>query len=279
MAPKRRIWLPDDDDQQRAWELTAGSGAPFDPRDLGGVVTAWLRVANSTVTGAGISSLPDVLNTNPAVQGTDANRPALGASANGLPLITGATGKVLFWPLAASNNGTSQWGIAMHMRSPLSAAARAFYGVRGANGADVDRIFCRIGTDESVNASIFIDASNQRQGATAASQIGDNTWHHVTIEFDGTAVAESAKLTITIDAAVKALTFSNPQGAGALPATLTAATGNGLIISLNTGGSSGPFLGDIGPNILVFGSKMAGATEGLLTAAARTALSGFERPS
>ena len=208
---------PPDRAQRYALRRKRPSGS-FNPLQLS-AITAWLRVANSTVTGAGISSLPDVLNVNPAVQGTDANRPALGTSANGLSLITGASGKVLTWPLAASNNATSQWGIAMHIRSPLSTAARAFWGVRGGNGADIDRIFVRVGTDESVNAQVFIDASNARQGATAASQIGDNTWHHVTIEFDGTAVAEAAKLTITVDTAVKALTLRNPVGAGAMYAS------------------------------------------------------------
>ncbi len=49
MAPKRRIWLPDDDDQQRAWELTAGSGAgavPFNPQ----IVSATPQIFNAAAT-------------------------------------------------------------------------------------------------------------------------------------------------------------------------------------------------------------------------------------
>ena len=220
-----------------------------------------------------------MLNVNPAVQGTDAVRPALGTSANGLSLITGASGKVLTWPLAASNNGTSQWGIACHINTALAAGVRCVFGVRGGNGANVERFRLQVAADESVRAVVFIDDSNSRTGLTAASQIGDSTPKLLTVEFDGTQATEAAKLTITLDGAVKALTFTNEAGAGAIPATMTAATGNSLIGALNTGGSSQPFTGFIGPNIYIIGSKMAGATEGLLTAAARAALSGFERPT
>jgi hypothetical protein len=39
------------------------------------------------------------------------------------------------------------------------------------------------------------------------------------------------------------------------------------------------WVGDIGPNVYIFGSKMTGATQGLLTTAARTALLNFEAPT
>lgn len=264
---------------RRGWELAAGTANSFDPRDLGSAVTAWLRVGQSTVTGAGISSLPDVLNTNPAVQGTDAQRPALGTSANGFSLITGAANKVLTWPLAASNNATSQWGIAGHLRTPLSAAVRTIFGVRTGNGASALRINLTVAADESVRAAIYIDDSNNRAGGTAASQIGDDSVQFMTCEFDGTQATEALKLTITIDGVVKALTFANDAGAGAMPATLVAATGSALIGAFNTAGSSAPFTGFLGPNIYILGAKMSGATTGLLTAAARTALGNFERPT
>lgn len=265
-------------DTRRGW-ASVNEAALFDPRDLGSAVTAWLRVGQSTVTGSGISSLPDVLNTNPAVQGTDALRPVLGTSANGFSLITCASGKVLTWPLAASNNATSQWGIAAHLTTPLGAAARTVFGVRAGNGGNLNRVNVYVNSDESVHATIYIDDANNRAGVTAASVIGDSTPQFVTVEFDGTQGTEAGKITITIDGVVKVLSFANEAGAGTVPAALVAATGSALIGAFNTAGSSAPFTGFLGPNIYILGSKMAGATEGLLTAAARTALGSFERPT
>ncbi len=61
--------------------------------------------------------------------------------------------------------------------------------------------------------------------------------------------------------------------------TLFAATGNIMIGNGQDGAASSPLNGLIGPNIYAFGSKMAGATTGLLTTAARTALMNFEAPT
>jgi hypothetical protein len=267
-------------DERAEWESAAASAPPFGPSELSGVITAWLRVANSTVTGSGISSLPDALNANPAVQGTDAQRPALGTSGNGLSLITGASNKVLSWPLAASNNATSQWGVATHIRTPLSAAARCIFGIRGGgHGSNANRINVYVQSDESVHASIYIDDANNRAGFTASSQIGDDTVQFLTVEFDGAQAAEAAKLTVTLDGVVKALTFANEAGTGAMPSSLVAATGSALIGAFSSVGGSQPFTGSLGPNYYVLGGKMAGVTEGLLTANARTALSNFERPT
>ncbi len=251
----------------------------FNPASLQGVITAWLRVQLATVTGSGISSLPDVLNDNPAVQGTDANRPALGTSANGFSLITAAANKVLAWPLVASNNATSQWGVATHIRTSLSAASRCVFGVRGGNGANLNRSQIYVHPDESVHANFYLDDSNGRVGITTASDIGDNTVQFLTVEFDGTQATEAGKLTVTLDGVVKVLSFVNEVGTGSMPSTLVAATGNAVIGAFNAAGSSQPFNGLIGPNLYILGGKMVGVTEGLLTANARTALSNFERPT
>lgn len=262
--------------RRQAWALLNGGG--FLPSQIS-AITSWLRVASSTVTGSGISSLPDLLNSNPAVQGTDAQRPALGTAANGLRLITGASGKVLTVPLIGGNSQTIQWGMAMHISTPLGAAARTIFGVRTGNGADKLRVNFKVDSDESLRCVVYLDDSNNRSGLTAASQIGDSTVHFVTAEFDGDQVTEATRLTLTIDGVVKSLTFANEAGSGTMPPSMVDAVGNGLIGAFNTAGGSAPFTGFIGPNIYFLGSKMAGATEGLLTAAARTALSNFERPT
>lgn len=251
----------------------------FNPAQLGSAISSWLRVAGAVVTGSGISSLPDVINVNPAVQGTDALRPALGASANGLPLITGASGKVLTVPLIGANSDPVRWGIATHISTPLSVSARTLFGVRTGNGASALRVNVKVDSDESLRCVVYLDETNNRAGATAASQIGGSTVHFITIEYDGDQATEATRLVISIDGVVKALTFANEAGAGTIPPTMVEATGSALIGAFNTAGGSAPFTGFIGPNIYFMNSKMAGATEGLLTAAARSALSLFERPS
>ncbi len=255
----------------------SGSLGPTDP-SLAGIISAWLRVPLATVTGSGISSLPDTLNSNPAVQASDLLRPPRGTSANGLSIISPVS-DVMTVPLIAANNATSQWGLALHLRSPNGAASRSVWVVRAGGGADFNRINVAETSTESFGATINIDDLNNRAGFTTASQIGDNTWHFVTVEFDGTQATEIGKLTITIDGIVKTLTFSNPSGVGAMPATLVNATGSALLLANNTAASSQPWIGDIGPNIYIVQSKMVGATEGLLTAAARFSLGAFERPT
>src|SRR5678816_2358752 len=99
------------------WEMAAAVGAPFVPTtDISGItaISAILDVATATLVSGDISSLPDLLNSNPAVQTVSGRRPTLELSAgNGLPCMRFATNDALSWPITAqSAGGTSQagWG-------------------------------------------------------------------------------------------------------------------------------------------------------------------------
>ena len=88
-------------DERQAWEMAGASAAPFNPTDSG-KVAAWLRLQASAQSAGEWTNWVDVLNSNPVAYNA-ARRPAVGASANALPIATfnGATPDVGAWPLNA----------------------------------------------------------------------------------------------------------------------------------------------------------------------------------
>jgi hypothetical protein len=262
------------EDERVAWEMAAAAGSGFDPRESG-AVSAWLRFSQGTVTGAGYSSVPDVLNSNPAVQATDANRPVNGTSANGLPIAT-FTDDFLAWPLAnGSNNQSPAWGIAFWLRCTPDGTVRRIWSIRlpGASGGASDNRI-EICSDSNASRGIFADVYNStvtaRRGAVQAS-FAAATWTFFTLEYDGAQGTEAGKLLITTGGTVRTLSFSDAAGApGAMPATLIQPTGNAHLGAQTTAGGN-PFVGDVGPNVFVLTRQ--------LTAAERAALMGFEVPT
>lgn len=263
-----------DDDDPKAWELVAGGAPAFDPRDSG-KVSAWLRFSQGTVTGSGFSSVPDVLNNNPAVQGTDSMRPASGTSANGLTIAT-FTNDFLAWPLVnASNNQSTAWGIAMWVRCTPDGTVRRLWSIRlpGASGGASDNRI-EICSDNNASRGIFVDiyptTVTARRGAVQAS-FAAATWTFLTVEYDGTQTAEADECVITTGGTVRTLAFSDAAGApGDMPDALIQPTGNAHLGAQTTAGAN-PFVGDIGPNVFILNAR--------LTAAELAALAAFEAPT
>lgn len=219
-------------------------------------VSAWLRLANGTVTGSGYSSVPDVLGaTSPAVQATDAQRPVNGTSANGLPIMD-TTNDFLAWPLSAANNQATKNGFACWCKSNLSGFQNLFviYNVGGgASAAKLDFF------TNSATLSYFCETGGS---ATQASFMTANVWHFVTVEYDGTQATDAARCLVTVDNVVLGSTNV------AIPVTQPTPTGNAAI-----GGfaNSQPWIGSIGPNFYALNAQ--------LTTAERGALMGFEQPT
>ncbi len=258
--------------RNRRRQLVSGGAAPFSPSSLS-AVSAWLRVAQATSGVNGISSVPDVLNSNPAVQSVDARKPVIENSANGLPCMRLATNDVLVWPITAQSSATSQAGWGLWVKPDgVASTQRIFRISTGTNGANGQKL-----NPSLVTNTITLTASPDGAATKTNTSPGSMTaaWHFLTLEYDSTGATDAQKLTISLDGAVLSPTISGAATLG----TLFAATGNIMIGNGQDGAASSPLNGLIGPNIYAFGSKMAGATTGLLTTAARTALMNFEAPT
>jgi hypothetical protein len=261
-----RIFCDDDDAQLLC-------GPAFSPANLEGVVTSWFRLAQGTITGAGYSSIPDLLDAgNPLVQAADAQRPPGGTSSNGLPIIAAVDD---FMPVAvtAARANVTTWGFWAWVRQ--GATANNMHSFRAANGASANRhtLFWQTTGTELV-AEISAPGGSRFVGTTGHAAAA---WHFITIEFNGNRAGD-ARCILTVDGVVPGtLGYATGTGIAEMPATMTAITGAGSMFAL---GAAGPFyVGDWGPNFGFLGGAMAGATEGLLTAAARTSLMNFERPA
>jgi hypothetical protein len=260
--------------------ITAAPYRIYKPAGLTTVsaVSAWLRVAQATSDVNGVSSLPDIINANPAVQSVNSRKPGVGVSANGLPTMTfDGTADMLSWPLAASNNGTAAWGIGLWLKAgDLSVTTRDIIAMWVPDSSAYKLNFSQFG--QQLFATVFKadGTSSSRQGVTVSNVITSTAlWYFVTFEWDSLAVAESDRFTITVNGVKQACTFSSGGTPGTIT-TLHAPTGNATI---GATGTALYFFGSFGANIYVLGSKMAGATEGLLTPAARAALMTYEQPT
>lgn len=245
-------------------------------------LASWFRLADaaSVITGSGYSSVRDILDpSNPAVQSTDGRRPINQSASNGLPVMSFTTNHVLAAPLTAARNGATFWGMAGWVRPTNVSGAKAIGAVSGLpGGASAFKIIPYL-SGSAVALIAYISGTDGRNAASPSAVVSAATWHFVTFEYDGSGATEADRNVITIGGVAQALTFSN-IGAGGTTGALPTPTGNLLIGNQqDSGAASTPFVGLMGPNLYLFGSKMAGATSGLLTAAARTALMNFEVPT
>jgi hypothetical protein len=253
------------------------SAAAFVPSGVS-AVSAWLRVASATSDVNGISSVPDAMNTNPAVQSVDARKPVVENSANGLPCMRFATNDVLRWPITAQSSASDYAGWGLWVKTDSTATTQRLMRIStGTGGGSALKL--------AVNAP-FSGGTLTGSGATAAAPGGVTrsvaggtlvalAWAFWTIEWDKDGASDSARLTLTKDGVLVGTLATNVA-----TGSLVTATGNILI---GNGGddvtASSPYNGLIGPNIYAFGSKMAGAEFGLLTTAARTALRTYQQPT
>jgi hypothetical protein len=264
----------------RRRRINSGGSQGFDPTTVS-AVSAWLRLAGGTITGSGYSSVPDMLSVNPATQSSDAIRPVNGTSANGLPIVTCDGTTALSWPLNAGNNGTTQWGFAAWVKTTTAAGVRELFNIDSVGSGASSRKLQQVSSGTSDMIDVFDVPGTSARRASMTSLFTLNTLVFVTFELDlNSGAAEASRCVITRNAAVQTLSFSDANGTpGSVPVAMGAPTGNAAIYSRFVNGASTSWIGDVGPNIFILGSKMPGATEGLLTTAARTALMNFEAPT
>lgn len=261
--------IPDSNRSARARRFAAAvTSTPFST-DPFSVVSAWLRVGQATSDVNGVSSLPDVLNTNPAVQTVDARKPVIENSANGLPCMRFVTNDVLVWPITAQSSASDYAGWGMWIKpSSFPAVMRIIRVATGTNAASTTKL--TISTSNStLSCAAVSSATVSKTGGVLTT-----AWGFVTIEYSKDGATDDSKLTVTLN--------GTPLGTAVgstLVGVLASATGNILIGNGNDGAANSAYQGLIGPNIYAFSSKMSGATTGILTTDARTALMNFEAPT
>jgi hypothetical protein len=238
-----------------------------------GAVTAWLR--NSTLSG-NIESDSDLLNTNPAIQTVDARRPSGNADGS---MTWADNPDNLVWPVHASNNGVTKTGFAFWF-DPDTVATNYNLIQIGAVAGGASAAKWDIQQNSTRLVLIVYDPDAVGTGRIAQAPVAGLVAgpQFVTVEFDGDAATEATEIVMTINASDPlTLAFSN-LGSPTVPIdSLPVVTGNIIIGNgQNAAGGSAPLVGRFGRNIYALGAKMTGATTGLLTAAARTALMNFE---
>lgn len=247
-------------------------GATQTPSPLNSSISAWYRYAASPQSGGVWTSVVDVLNTNPADASTSTKRAAVATSSNGFPTaLFDGTDDNLVVPLIAANNGSPRWGVAFHLKNTgVAAGVKGIWCVEQGVGANLVRIeVLRSAATLIIDVYVTNDSTSRR--ATYAGVLTTSTVF-LTIEYDGDQTLEADKCVVTLDAAVQTAAFSDSNGTpGPMPATLRAATGSGALGTRDVTTNLGPLNATIGPNIYFLQAQ--------LTAAQRTILSNFERPT
>lgn len=250
----------------------AVAGASFSPPSLS-AVTAWLR---NTINDADIDSVTDQFGGSPATQSVAARRLTGNAdfSMQGIETIDNLT-----WPLGSGNNGVNQTGFACWMAPDSVAVAGNLICIAlGVGGASARKLIWSHNTSR-IRFQVFdpnAPGNNGRDGQTATGVISTSP-QFVTFEFDGTYPTEAERFIVTVNTVPINVTFTNIGTPSGPITSLPVVTGNIIIANFqNTTVGSNPLKGRMGRNIYAFGSRMAGATTGLLTSAARTALMNFE---
>lgn len=250
-------------------------GAGFASPSAVSAVSAWLRVANATSDVNGISSVPDALNTNPAVQSVDARKPVIENSANGLPCMRFVTNDVLRWPITAQSSATNYAGWGFWFKPDNTSLSKRLVIVSpGTNGASATKLLLTATNTARMQPIASADGIGTKSFNSTSSYT--TAWQFVTIEYDRDGATDAARLISTVNGVQFTGSFS---GAGDISAGLVAATGNILIGNGNDGTASNPYNGLLGPNLYAFASRMPGATLGLLTTAARAFLMNYEAPT
>lgn len=255
----------------------------FNPVQLG-VISAWLRVPLAAVTNSGISSLPDVLSSNPAVQSTDAARPPLVAAGNGLLVAQGVDDR-LQWPANSTNNQLVTWGFAAHVLLDDVALTKTLLriGLATSNWPQAtDSLRLAVASTRALFLVLTNDATGvvRRSAGSSAGMLASDRYVFMTVEINLGASGEANQVVMSFDGVADTLTFADDAGTpGAMPAAMQGAVTDIALLGERINSNRLPFIGHIGPNIYILGSAMPGVTSGLLTPAARVALSNFERPT
>lgn len=225
-------------------------------------ITAWLRLQDATAVSGDYSSIPDKLNSNPAVQTVAGRRPTQGLAASSVPIATFATNDCLSWPIGTGNNGRDQKGFASWFRIGSAGGGMLWSIYNGTLGASARQMQLIAAAAGSLGLNCFVSGNNGRQGAVvSAYTVGSWVW--LRTMYDSSQSTEATKAKIYVNGSLQTLSFSNIASGGTL-GTLPSVTGNMLIGNQNDGTASSALNGDLGPNFFVLNADLTAAEEAQL---------------
>lgn len=224
-------------------------------------IKIWLRVDQATSDVNGVSSVPDAKGGSAATQSTNAQKPTLGTTGNGLAKLT-CVDDCLVLPIQAGFNNSAWFGMAMWIRPSNVSTSSDLFNVTTASGATVNKLSFRQSSDDLLDFTWASNGSDTRQARTGSAGFGKailavNIWTFVSMEFDGTQATEDTKNQFKLNGtpvpAPNATQYSNGVGAIGSPglSALNTPTGNSLLFARTTAGGN-PFQGDIGPDIFFY---------------------------
>lgn len=263
------LWLP------RGLRAPLSGNTAIAPLQVS-AVTSWLRLSASTQSAGEWTAWTDVLNVNPGVINA-ARRPAVAASANALPLSNFQSNDCVAWPITARNFNTSTFGVYLDVSPDATAGTQILWSIApGTNGSN-HRAITTYFTGANWIIDCYISDANGRSFTFNTAAVA-GTLKRYGIEYDASVTGDGC-LTATINGVITAASGVANIGAGGSLGAFQAQTGNILFGNFSDGAASSALSGKQGPNVLVLTGKMAGASAGLLTTAARAALAGFEVPT
>jgi len=238
MKARAHYLLREEEDDQVAWELAAGSGGSFDPRQVS-AIKRWYRLAASTPVSGEYQTIVDVFGGTALTQTSSNRKPAASTAANGLPIAMWDGSDMALMTLDASgtgNNSDTTWEIDVWWNIVnIAGAAQRILACDTAAGASLNRL--RIGTlaAGSLSVDVFVTNADGRNFTTAIT----NGIHHLRIAYNSAGTQDSTaspaatdKMRVWIDGVASGLTAVNIGAGGAL-GSLRSATGTAIFGAAN----------------------------------------------
>jgi len=250
MKARAHYLLREEDDDQVAWEIAAGSPM-FNPRELP-ALTAWLNWGSATDNGT--LSVPDLMGGSPATQSTGALKPTRGLADNGVPIGT-FSAHVLSLPLSAAINGDIKFGIAFWLKVADVVGLKTISSIQNnAGGASANKLLIN-----TFGAGIQARAVAVDRRATPTIASIDTNWRFCYIGIDCSKLTEATQVIMNQDGPQVAVSFTNDT---AWPVSLGTPTGN-MLIGANTSAAGSPLVGSIG-DIYFFSDQLTTGDVGRL---------------
>jgi hypothetical protein len=206
----------EDDFIRRHRHLLLGGGG-FNPAS---VLSWWLR--NDTV--GAISTVPDLLNTNPATSVTTL-RPT--GNADGSMTFDG--GDRLVCPIIAAHGTATRTGAAFWYKPASVTGTQCLWGMTSTGGASSGPRFEleQSGADLRVRVHLSTNAGTDRRLGTVASVFTIGVPVFLYFGYNGLGATDALKCFIAADTTFRTVTFSQEVAtAAAMPAALQVVTGN-----------------------------------------------------
>lgn len=256
----------------KRWKARGG----FDPRQLS-AVSSWWRLQASSQSGGEWVSFSDVITSGFAIPNA-ARRPAVATSANGLPLANFQSDDSVPVTIAAATLNRDTVGYFMWVApDAIPASSQQLLAISTGAGAATGTFLTSFLFSDVWFVAFFVDAVGNGRTFQVANAAAAGVGHVYGIEYDSS-VGGDGCVTLSIDGAIQT-TVKSDVGAGGTLGTLPSVTGSILIANSQNAAASPSTPGKFGPNTFILTSKMAGATQGLLTSAARQSLTRFEVPT